>query len=562
MVILILMSCVYLLVFIPPNLTGAKDPNMLAAFRDEFPIYGSNERVQFKVLISMMTSTGTLYETLKNTLFYGYYNYGYTFFLTSALMVFPLRLVGKLFQSSISTTAYMVILRQLSPLFMLTAILLLVYLWTGFKSMVKSVLLFVFLGSIPAIFLNNMFWHPDSLLTLFVVFTIFSLAKDQLRFGTWYYMAAASCGLATGTKVIGLFFFLAVAVYLVLGLLHQSVTLRGFLKHGFMAFVMMVLIVVLSNPLLLIPNIAKQYGAVLTEQAERNAWWLDRKRVTDPLWWYTEPGPEGSPTLQDAFGFWWLYVLVLLGCLLGIAYNREKRILNIIILTWIMPASLYLLFLMGHKGSPDFIPVFLPMMSCIGNLFGLYFGNGSGRGKTPALVLAGTSILLCALQFAYYVPTDLNAYVSILNRENRSSSIRFYQQLSDIYLSRLSQNERISIVREVKLYLPPSPNWDDDFKWGMFGYDYINDIKPDLILLSTDAINRRSDPAQISDIYPPDREQWLRSYDFYHDAKMGSLTGFCKLLETDFGVAFVSTPECLRRDWCTPWTAPNCVQME
>src|SRR5262245_40243235 len=163
----------------------------------------------------------------------------------------------------------MVILRQLSPLFMLTAIMLLVYLWTEFKSMMQSVFLFVFLGCIPAIFLNNMFWHPDSLVTLFVVLTIFSLAKDKLRFGTWYYIAAASCGLATETKVMGLFFFLSVAVYLVLGLMHQRVTLKCILKHGFMFFVVMVLTVVISKPLLLIPSVAKQYVVGLTAQAGR-----------------------------------------------------------------------------------------------------------------------------------------------------------------------------------------------------------------------------------------------------------------------------------------------------
>ena len=539
---LILLSSVYFLVFIPPNLTGAKDLNMLAAFRDELPEYGTDERGQLQVLMRMTSLEGTPYETLKKLLFYGYYYYGYTFFVTSMLAIIPLRLVEQLFQGSIATAAYMVILRELSPLFMLTAIILLVYLWTGFKSTVKSVLLFVLLGSIPAIFLNNMFWHPDSLVTLFVVLTIFSLAKDELRFGTWFYLAAVSCGLATGTKVMGLFFFLSVAVYLLLGLMHQKVALKGFLKHGIMFFVITVLTIVISNPLLLIPSIATQYVDILTDVAKRNAWGWDRERATGLLSWYTEQGSGGSRALRESLGFWWIYVLLLSICLLGIAYNREKRLLNILILTWILPISLYLLFFVGHKSSHYLIPVFLPMMSCIGNLFGVQFRNETGRRKTPALILVGISILLCTVQFAYYVPTDVNMYLSVLNRENRSSSISFYRQLNDIYLSMLSQNTRLTVIREAKIYLPPSPNWIDHVHYDFIDYDDINKTNPDLILVSKGAIEFHSYIVQLSN--SPFREKAMRSYNFYSDAKIDSPKGFHKLLETEFAVAFIR----LRKD--------------
>src|SRR5262249_17864443 len=157
----------------------------------------------------------------------------------------------------------------LSPIFMVTAILLLVYLWTGFRSAARSVLLFIFLGSIPAVFLNNMFWHPDSLVTLFVVLTIFSLAKDELRFGWWFYLAAASSGLATGIKVIGLFFFLSIGTYLLFGLVHRRLDLKRVFKHGGLFVAVMVAAIVVSNPLLLLPTEAKGYYTVLSSVAER-----------------------------------------------------------------------------------------------------------------------------------------------------------------------------------------------------------------------------------------------------------------------------------------------------
>src|SRR5262249_19938486 len=168
---LALLSCAYLSAFIPPNLTGAKDYMMVGVFRDELPEYGTDEGVQIQRLALMTQFEASPYKTLKNMVFYNYYFYGYTFFLSSMLAILPLRLIEHFFQMSISTSLYMMVLRQLSPIIMVTAILLLVYLWTGFRSASRSVLLFIFLGSIPAVFLNNMFWHPDSLVTLFVVLT-------------------------------------------------------------------------------------------------------------------------------------------------------------------------------------------------------------------------------------------------------------------------------------------------------------------------------------------------------------------------------------------------------
>src|SRR5262245_14176478 len=85
--ILFFLSFLYFLSFIPPNLTGAADPNMLMVFgRDE---YGSDEYAQLQVVKNMTTVEMSAAATLKNLLVYNYYYYGYPFFLTSTLSVLP-----------------------------------------------------------------------------------------------------------------------------------------------------------------------------------------------------------------------------------------------------------------------------------------------------------------------------------------------------------------------------------------------------------------------------------------------------------------------------------------
>ena len=84
LVLLILAATAYLLLFVPPNLTGAKDANMLATFQVD-------EWIQYPFLMGMTTPGSTARETLSNVLVYGHYYYGYPFYLTRALAFLPWR---------------------------------------------------------------------------------------------------------------------------------------------------------------------------------------------------------------------------------------------------------------------------------------------------------------------------------------------------------------------------------------------------------------------------------------------------------------------------------------
>lgn len=441
--VLILLSCIYFLGFVPPNLTGAKDPSMLAAFGNDLP-NGSDERERFEVVIRMTTRGGTFRDTLQNTLFYGYYQDGYPFFFSSAVTLFPVRLAFKLIPSSFATSASLLALRQLSVLCMLAAVILLVYLWTAFESPIESALLFVILGLFPAVFLHNMSWNPYSLVTLFVVLAIFSLTRDNLRFGRWYYIAAVSLGLAAGTKPIGIFLIFPVGAYLVLGRLQRGLAISAFLKHSSAFALVAVMTFIVSNPTVLSRGIGKQYVGKVAETAARASWEQDSEREKGHSAWYTQPWSDGLPPSRDALGSPWFYLLLLLVCLLSLGYDREKTILNVIILAWMAGIAVYGHYFQSPRSSPEFLPVFLPVVSGIGNLFGLRGSTLTGPGRTLVLRCAAGCAVLVALQVGWFVKTDINAYFRVLHRENRSASIRFYQQLYDRYLSQLPRSQRIS----------------------------------------------------------------------------------------------------------------------
>jgi hypothetical protein len=209
---LLFLFAAYFALFIPPNLKGAREPDMVASLNID-------EMTQYWSLTQMLTQGASDEKTFHNWLFYDHYYYGYPSFLGGALAVFPLDLFARfgLIDTAHVTAARMFILRQLSLFYLLLAVGTLVYMWTEFRSLIGSVFLSLFLLLIPIVFSTNIYWRPDSLAILWVILTMFAFTRDNLRFGRWFYLAAIFCGLAIGTKLIGFFFFLSVFVYLVLG---------------------------------------------------------------------------------------------------------------------------------------------------------------------------------------------------------------------------------------------------------------------------------------------------------------------------------------------------------
>ncbi len=523
-------SCAYFILFVLPNLTGAKDPNMLV-------VKIADEYLQFPYVIKVTSLGESFYQTIKNVLIPGHYHYGYPFYIISALAILPLRIfsafsngptivayTGQIIPVDY-TTAYMFILRQLNLFFTIPSVFLLVYLWNGFKSLTASTLLTILLASMPAFFLINMVWHPDSMASFFVILTIFFLSIDNLRFSKWFYLAAIFCGLATGIKAIGLFFFLTVPIYLLLGLNKKSISFKSMIRHGAVFFLVMVVVVIVTNPLLLIPEGREKIFSALSSQSKS----MSGEGPPQILLWY-------NVTLKDFYGFWWFYLLAVCAAILGLIYDKSKRLLNIIILTWALPFSLYLLLSVksfwGICHVYYFIPIMLPLLSCIGNPIIWKFKTPYAGGKKAIIVFFRLLLLvLCGVQLTYYTRKNFDYYSSFSDKDNKQ--IVFYHKFNDAYLSKLPNGEKKNIYRDVKIYLPPSKNIIEKVSWGPCTYDKISPERTDLILL------RQSDIESYSN--RPDIDKKI--YKFYQDAKNDSIKGFNKIFHTDYCAVFEKKDE-------------------
>jgi len=244
--ILVLLGLVYFIAFIPPNLTGARDVNMLSVFQhDEF--------AQYPHVIRMLTPGDTIYQSLRNFVVYLHYYYGYPFYFLSALFLLPVTLFIGSGWAQHTSTIVAVLRQSINVLPIILATLILVWLQTKLINRAKALVIFILLLTLPAVVDNNMWWHPDSLLVLFTVLTLFFLARDDFRFGKDFFLSAVPLGLAIGVKILGVLFVVTYAVYFLYSLFSHRISLKKAVIFSSLFLALLIFVVVATNPLLLLP---------------------------------------------------------------------------------------------------------------------------------------------------------------------------------------------------------------------------------------------------------------------------------------------------------------------
>lgn len=388
---LALVALMYFAAFAIPNATGAEDEHTLF-------LNSVDESFQYPNLIRMVTPGEDIHETRFRILSYGHYIYGYPFYVYSALVILPVRLIyGE--QLTAHTQLNLLLLRQMvSVLPMILALLLLVYLQTRLQSDWRSLGLFVLLLSTPGVVRQNIaWWHPDAMAFLMVVLTFFFLDRDRLRFGGNFFLAAVSCGLATGIKVYGIFFFLAVAGYVLAGLAQRRIDFKKAVWVSLAFIVVLLATVVISNPLLLDDTMrAKIFKVHRDHQYYFTHGWDDSPVYRQgPLSWL--------PVITGWYGQGTFLLLALVSLAVA-AWRGPQRRLNRLILAWAAPYAVYVFFWIVVRPDHYWLPVLLPVFSAVLTFTAAeeepwqgIAGRTQGRWLRAALVTAAIAIIALQL---------------------------------------------------------------------------------------------------------------------------------------------------------------------
>ncbi len=509
---LIVLAILNFILMIKPNAAASQNLAMIRMFEPD-------EAAQLTPVLNMLAPAGSLVQALKNFVFYQYYFYGFPFFSFSALAILPLKWLGDLGNYS----QIMLVLRQVvSVLPMLIALLLLVYLQDGFRTY-RSVVLFVFLLSVPAVLANHFWWHVDSLVFLLIVLVIYFLVKDDLRFGKHFLFAAALTGCATAAKLMGLYFFLAIASLLAIGLAQKNVPFKKLFAAALLFLGVMGLAYLVSNPFLISYWAREEYKLIFTKQM---ALLSQGYGVV-----YEKGLPAAWPVIHAYFGEWYFLLAALAAAVWG-TFKGSNKLLHIIILGWFIPVSISVIGFTHFKYQYG-LPAALPLFSCLVVFLPEKVNLKELNKLTGKAILPVVAALILTLQFVLNMHSDVVAYTQRVQRAESNSEIAFYDEavnaLADL------PGTPMKVYFDYRLYVPETQQWQLETSYDLLSYNYVQEHAYDVLLLQQQRIADYLDPSA-SGIDP---QQFANNQAFYADAQRGELRGYRLVFRNDTGLVFV-----------------------
>ncbi len=528
----LIIGLIYFAVFVFPNMQGARNAAMLAAFEID-------EYAQYPHLLGMLTPGDSLYQSLRNFLVYEHYFYGFPFYFLSALAVLPLKLIeGSVWPQN--TPVIVASLRQaISVLPMILSVYLLVKMQTRLRPIWKATGLFIFLLIVPAVVRNNLWWHPDSLAMLACVMVVFFLDRDDLRLGRNFFFAAAACGIAAGLKLSGFFFGLAIPLYLAWGFLERKIPFRRVLILATAFLAVMAAALVASNPLLLLPQERQEIFRTMMLQFEQTSGgvFFYQKGVNHFLNSIDENFKTNFGSLIFLFSV--MIALVLQFILPEFRSNSRRQRLLAVLLAWILPLMITI-DQAAYRRTNYFLPVMIPFLSTLGGLpfekLKLYLRGSAGQRLAAAGLILTVGLVI--FQTAQFARTDFFYIRDALRKEQTSPALAFYQTLDHEYLPLLGA-EKLVIFRDWRVYFPSSPTREIEMSWDMASYDFIRPINPDLILLERANLELFDQLESVEKAV--DQEKSRSIYAFYRDASENQIEGYSIMFADNFGLAFVKS---------------------
>lgn len=511
---IVIISIAALVFFSIPNSKASENLAMVTMFEPD-------ESSMFPIIKQMVGPQPDLKHTIYRFFAYGFYSYGLPHFAPSAVVYKILTLVGQ----GDNMPVVMLSLRQIiTVLPMLASLWVLVYLQDQFKSW-RSIALFVFLLSVPAVIQNGFWWHPDGLVMLFSSLVIYFLWKDDRSYGKHFNIAALLCGVLVALKVVGFFFFLTIAMVLIWGLAEKKLTRKQFFQKAFLFLAIMAISIIAASPHLLVPiHRAFAFTILKREIFETSkGYGIFYAKGLQAAW----------PTLTAFYGKA-VFLIITLAVSVWSLWDKQTRFLRALILSWFLPLSIHLLFF-SHFKYQYWLPVALPLFSNLAFLLPIKTQDDAKSKNTTSLRLA--LLLVIILQFGLFLVRDSELYTVRNNRKEDSTAVTFYEKAVE-ELAPVTEDMRV--YYDYRLYMPDTEGWLIENSFDLLTYDYIQSRNFSILFLSQQRILDYLQPEAVG----IDPLTFPFAQQFYRDANEGEIEGYRLLLREKDALLFIQESLC------------------
>ncbi|HOE70407.1 MAG TPA: hypothetical protein PLE10_02160 [Brevefilum sp.] len=515
---LVAISIASFIILAIPNAKASENIAMVSMFEPD-------EGVMIPVIKSMVAPKESVKDFLYYFLFYGYYFYGFPFFASSALVTFPFQWLNQI--NNIQWLMFA--LRQvISVLPMILALLLLVYMHDRFKTG-RSIILYLFLFLVPAIIRNGFWWHPDGIVLLLAVIVLFFLYTDAHKLGWRFLLAAFFCGILTATKLVGAYFFLAVALAIIWGLVKKDVTWKKAILMSAAFIGIMFATFIVSNPFLLFKSHRTLYINTFRKQTGLLAlgYGIIYNRGLRASW----------PLMHQYYGEA-VFLIATLGISIWNIIKKETRFLHALILAWFIPLTISVVTFSHFKYQywlPVAIPLFANWHTILPDKFKLNLRNISFCQVVKVILL-----FLFLIQLILFGVQSTRMLVERTLRKESSAEVIFY----DLAMKQLEPLESQSVFAyyDYRLYMPPKDNWATETSFELLDYDFIQSRNFDVLFLLQQRIRDYLNPNAVG----VDPESFARSQAFYQDAKDGTIEGYYLIFAHETALLYLRQDVCQR----------------
>ena len=157
---------------------------------DEYSYHGS--------LLNMYE--GLISFNIKKMFSFGFFSYGFGFFFLN--MIATLSFFAR---DNIEMTIY--IPRVINSLFAIGSIWYIYCISKHFSSKISAILISLIILSMPGFWRNAFIFHPDWMMTFFLILTIYFLVKDNWEFKRFFWLGSLVFGMAIATKIQAITFY-------------------------------------------------------------------------------------------------------------------------------------------------------------------------------------------------------------------------------------------------------------------------------------------------------------------------------------------------------------------